>query len=158
MAFYRLKKDAGQHTQGGKTYNSGDVVETEMNLIEKFAGKFELLHEEDSQDTGVTVPSIMTPAGEGEDDAKASSEPSPGKSSKKKSKKTAPTKSTPVEVTSEYPDAVDIGVQVFKKSKSNGDWFFVTDPDDNDAQMHEKLLREKDVTPFIESITEEDEE
>lgn len=147
--FFRLNKRAGEHEQNGRTYKPGDIIETEMDLCAKFAGKFTLLHDDEYEDSGITEPSIDTPSEEdGDSSKKKKSKPSSGvKRTKKKD----------VDATEDFPAADDIGVKVFKKSKSNGDWYNVIDPDNDNEILNQKLLRKDKVSEFIESITEEDE-
>lgn len=141
--FYRLKEKTGRHVQGGREYKAGDIIETEMDLVKSFTGKFEVVHDEYAEDNGIKAPVIKIPSTEGDADT-----------GKKKAKKKTDKKADK-EVTKDYPTALDIGVKVFKKSKSNGDWFYIIDPDDTDEQMNDKMLREKNVVKFIASITED---
>ncbi|GAF74083.1 unnamed protein product [marine sediment metagenome] len=150
--FYRLLPKTGSHIQNGKEYKAGDIVDSEMDLVTKFAGKFEKVYDGDVEDTGAISPNIVVPADEDSDNVRTKSETSSSKKSKKKTKK------ADVDVTSDYPTAEDIGVVVMKKTKPNGVWFNVLDPDDDNAKMNPKLLRADAVVAFIESITEEDED
>lgn len=150
--FYKLKEKTGQHEQNGKIYKAGDIVETEMDLTKKFIGKFELIHDENCVDSGIDKPIIQTPTGKDVDDTdELKSASLSGKASKKKKSK----KKEDEDVTRDFPFAEDIGVKVFKKLKSNGEWFYIIDPDEDNVQMNKKMLRKKNVNKFIASVTED---
>jgi hypothetical protein len=140
---YRLKAKVGQHVANGKVYSAGDVIESDKDLTKVFIGKFEVCHDGNAVDTGMSKPAIKSPSGVDGDKTKKSKSPS---TSGKKADE---------DVTESYPTALDIGVTVHKKFKKNGEWFYVLDPDEDNAQLNKKMLREKNVEKFLASITED---
>jgi hypothetical protein len=160
--FFRLKEKCGTHSQNGKTYHPGDVVETDMDLSVKFHTKFvKIYDDEDKKDTGKKTPKIATPPDpaskktEADKDNKSKSA-SVSKKSKKKVKKTKGKKKNSkkygVNVTEDFPLAEDNGLRVYEKSKV----FSIIEMDADNKKVCLKKTKKKDVVNFIEAMLEDE--
>jgi len=137
MERFRLKPRCGNHIERDKkgkpvTYKSGDIVESDRDLVTAFPGKFEVVPGQFSEDGVVTAPNIPEPS---KKEKKITISPK-----KAISKKTEiPESEYGVDVTKEFPTASEVELKVFEKSK----WLTVVDPDNNEVLNDKKLRRDK---------------
>jgi len=139
MFTYLLKKGCGNHIgppdkKGNRiTYKAGDKVISEDDLVAKFPKKFELLSSPPVD--GNAKPDI--PVLDSKDKKVSKNKGTP--------KTVVPEESEHgVDVTKEFPTAVEAKLKVFEKSR----WFTVIDPEDNEV-LNEKKLRKKKVESFL---------
>ncbi len=135
-----FKVKRGVFYQGNVTYKKGSIVDTDLDLCERFSKeKFERMHELERTRGTVSAkkPSIPPPVDKGKGDTTSEPLSTYGK-----------------DVTSEFPTAADVEVKVFRKNKA----YTVVDLEDNGV-LNEDKLRRKDVEPFLEQyLGEEDED
>lgn len=131
---YRLKEKCSGHATLGKWFYSGDVIETEIDLIAKYPAKFELESEylARSQKAVVAKPARLESNASEETEAKAEVTDA------------EPEKSEPDAV--KYPFADEAGLEVVELGRG---WFNVVDPDDGDKVVNGKKLREGDLEEFV---------
>ena len=146
---FRLKEKAGGHVEGNKQYEAGDIIETDRDLIARFKGKFEKVHEDDLEDTGAplqTKPNIPSPKAKRGKGSKDKSSQSPSDSDVEITNLNDIEESEHgVEVTSNFPTAKKVKVQVWEKDG----WYMVTDPEDDNEVLNEKKLRENQIEEFV---------
>jgi len=144
---FKLKK--GTHLQRDKVYKKGDRVESLRDLVAIFSKeKFERDYEAE-QRAGIDAvavdskPAIPPPVDKGAD----------------KIEKSPPLPEPKFEsvhgknVTSEFPTAEEIEVEVFEKLK----WYTIVDLADGEI-LNKKKLRRKDVQSFLEQYLDEKED
>lgn len=138
-----------------KKYKKGDTIVTSINLAKKFRNKFELISEDFIKPE--KEPKIPEPAAinseEQELEDTASNPVSPIRNINPKTEKKA--KKVKVSehgenVTSEFPIAKDVELQVFVKKN----WYVVVDPETGEVE-NDKKLRKDAVNSFLEEYLEE---
>jgi len=145
---FKLKR--GSHLDAkGKVYKKGATIESSRDLVKIFGKvKFERDHAAE-QRTGVPVidkkPAIPSPVVKTEKSKKVE-EPKNTDTVKESSKYGK-------DVTSNFPTADDVEVDVFEKAK----WYTVIDRADGEV-LNTKKLRKKSVEPFLEQYLEEEDE
>ncbi len=154
--FYRLKPKVGGHNQNGRDYVSGDIVESDIDLVKRWQTKFELVHDEDEKkDTGIKTPDIRTPAKDTDsEDSKQLDLESVSK--KKKSKKNS--KKYGINVIEEFPIAEENDLRVYEKEDTNGKWYNIVEIDEDEKKVLLKKTRKKSVVDFIETLIEVNDE
>lgn len=169
--FFRLKEKCGMHSQNGRIYHPGDIVETDMDLCEKFRNKFVKVYDEDEKkDTGHKTPKISTPPSKASKDAESNkdkqskSDPASKKPAGKKNKKNSKKKNSKkknskkygVNVTEEFPIADENNLRVYEKTATNGKWYSIIEMDEDNRKILLKKTRKKDVVNFIEEMLEDE--
>ncbi len=142
----------GEHVEDGVSYKTGDVIESELDLVTQFRGKFEKVYQQDLPDgfslkkkTVPTEPNIPVKGGEdGDPDTDTAKEEEGGSTS------TPPSPAGKIDVTDQFSAAQDLGVSVFRK----GTWYEVID--NGEVLNAKKKLRKNQVTKFIREFTESD--
>ena len=158
MSTFRLKKKSGNHigppdAKGNRiTYKSGDRVISDEDLVAKHPNKFELISASDEMPVP-TSPNIPAPSKKkliGKKESKSTKhkdmeEPIIPEASEKSEHG--------VDVTKEFPTAIEAELLVFEKSK----WFTVVDPDDDEV-LNEKKLRRDKVEAFVADYLQDDDD
>ena len=158
---FRIKPKCGSHSYKGKTYVSGDVIETNVDLAKIFPFKFVKIEGTTPVNEDVAPPDIPMLQEEGkEDSAGKSLEPSFPEVEARQSNATIPlppedetedSSEHGKDVTSKFPSALKVNLKVYVKAN----WYSVVDPDDGEV-LNEKKLRKKAVTKFLKDYLEED--
>lgn len=138
MPQFRLK--AGQHIQGGITYRpieGHNIVESDRDLVKKFGhDKFELIlpaeyYQQHAPQAAAGAVAVAEPP-KAQVAAKAAPTPPPG-----------------AEVTEAWPQAVELGLRVFKKPGKGGSRFFITERDMPDRPLNDEPLTKDDVQAYL---------
>ena len=133
-----FKVKNGEHRgRDKKVYKKGDIIESKADLRRIFRGKFREVHGKGpSSPEDVEKPKIPGPADEGGEDKEVASPP--------KSDTTEKPSEYGVKVTSEFPTAKKVKLDVYRKAF----WHVVVDPENGNV-LNDKKLRKKDVEPFL---------
>ena len=152
---FRLKPKCGDHLARNEqgemiTYKSGDVVESDRDLVAMFPRKFELVGGMTTAAGNVSIPDIpIKDKGKG---GISGSSPEPLSFEKEEEKKKEKSKYG-VDVTDEFPTAAKVKLTIFKK----GSWFVVIDPGDGEV-LNVKKLRKAEIEDFLGEYMEDDED
>jgi hypothetical protein len=147
----RFRVDAGSHVEGGKAFYkggpNGDVVETDKQLDQMFANKFTRLSDVAPKFKGgkKTKEAAREPDEDEPPPGEVNPEGDPSYDNAKMTGVEATTSKLGENVTDEFDDAKEAGLCVF----SNGQNYFVADPDDPNSALNEKTLKKFNVTPFV---------
>ena len=129
MSKFTFKLLAGNYRSADKkNYNSGDIVESDRELDKIFVNKFSRVGATEAPTEPPKAPADSAPANNDKTPASAPDDDDKGEN-----------------ITAEYPDAVDAGLEVYKKSG----WCTVLDPETGD-HLNKTGLRENLVADFIE--------
>ncbi len=148
----KFKLKGGSHIQDDVTYNKGDTITTDIDLAAKF-GKHRFERIGRMVDDNVKQPEIKSVRkGKGKkkktSSKKTSSKPLPSTSSK--TKKEVKKEKYGMDVTEDFPTAVEAGFTIFEEEH----WFTIVD--ENDEVLNDKKMRKKDVPAFLENYLAED--
>ncbi len=142
MAKYRVI--IGQHVQDGRSYNAGDVIESDVNLSAVFRGKFELV-----QEPLLTVAApAPTPEKKQEKEPEPEPEPDADEQDAEGEEAKEEEESEPLEgkdVTASFKIAVDEDFQVIENEQG----FWVYDADEPDTVLNKEALKKTQVRSFI---------
>ena len=151
MALYILKKNVGSHTDlKGKKYFSGDMIKSDVDLVVKFPGKFDLTNE--SMQPVVNTPSRPEIPGPMSDVGESESPTDPTLDIDNDGDKIEEEVKYGKDVTDQFEDAVTAELKVYKRTQ----WYTIIDPDDGEI-LNNKKLRKKDVGSFLATYVEEEE-
>jgi len=128
MRLYKLI--GGSHVQDGKTYHKNDVVPSEVPLDQMFKNKFEPMGSTND------IPVYNEPESQSEPDG----EPTPDFSDAESELGT--------NVTSEFSEAIEKGVVVFKKAS----WYYAALPEKTNESLNEKGLTKKKLAEFLSDL------
>jgi len=137
MGRYRLKEKVGNHAEGDKTYESGDIVESARDLAKKHPNKFEKVHEipaSPQHDVPLAAPKKTKTQPEDVEDVDVSTIES----------------RLGTNVTDDFPLAVDANIAVFQKGKK----FRAADPDLPDRALTGKGLTKEAMVLWLEENAE----
>jgi len=144
----RFKLIGGNHQQDGKTYKTGDIVESKHDLAKAFKGQFERIYEQESAKSAQSSPPLSEGRGK---NGSTSSPPSPnGEGGAGAGGDGSKPSEFGDDVTEQFPDAVKAELKVYA---TKGGWFTVVDPDGNKA-LSEKKLRQDAVPEFLKQYVE----
>jgi hypothetical protein len=140
----KYKVLAGQHMHFDKLYKKGDVIETDLDLLSLFENKFQRVHEQPTvpvkSETPVTPVTVEKVA-----DGNVISHTNPVE-------KTEPEVNRGVDVTKNFPKAVDEDFLIFREKKN---CHYIYDPDDMAAPINKEPLVRSDIEKYIIKYLEE---
>ena len=143
---FLIQPKCGGHVEPNKegkpiTYESGDIVETERDLVKLYGNKFKRVSPEQESPIEGDVSSpdipIITKVGKGDEEVTSPSEPLPPGD--------VVENEHGVDVSDSFPLAKEVDLTVFEKSK----WYTVVDPDDGTVLNEKRLHGEKQVKAFL---------
>lgn len=163
----KFKLKGGQHEDGNKkTYKSGDIVESPLELDKLFRGKFTRIpsaedFDQPSKDSENTKPNIPIPPADGTDkedtisesvpseDIKEDGENKDNKNDKEEDNEDKKDLSDNVtkygkDVTADFPKAVALEIKIYVRAA----WHIVVDGETNEV-LNERKLRANQIDDFL---------
>lgn len=158
------KRKFGGHSQGGRSYETGDIVESDSDLCLRFPGKFERVDEKISSSTGevdtaakvqrkpnIPVRNTLAPVKTQEqeepeelEEVEDNTEKDESNDEKVTEEEVTPHPEFGEDITKDFPEAAASRLKIY----INKAWCQVVD-DDNGSVLNDKKLRRNEIEDFI---------